>query len=201
MAKRQNYHHGDLRNALLQTALSMVEEIGIEHLSLRKVAASVGVSHAAPEHHFASMRHLHNAMAVWGFQTFVRTLGDALDHAPKDGAAMLRASRRGYLAFAKAHPNVLRLMFSSGLLDWTQQELCAAADAAWIQLLELSAPAAEHLGLTTKDQRQRLAGLVWSQIHGEAHLMIDDKLPGDDGSGGALDMATLIFGAAGRSRD
>lgn len=198
MAKRQNYHHGDLRNALLQAALTMVEDIGLERLSLRKVAASVGVSHAAPEHHFPSMRHLFNAMATWGFETFVRTLAEEIGKAPRQGAEILRAARRGYLAFAKAHPNVLRLMFSSGHLDWSAAELCAAADAAWNQLLELSAPAARHLGLKTEGERRRLAGLIWSQIHGEAHLMIDHKLP-DDSEAEMLDMASLIFGGVGRA--
>ena len=198
MPKRQTYHHGDLRNALLQAALTMVEEIGLEQLSLRKVAASVGVSHAAPEHHFPSMRHLFNAMAVWGFETFVQTLADEMERSPKDGAEVLRAARRGYLAFGKAHPNVLRLMFSSGRLDWTAPEICEAADAAWKQLLDLSALAAEHLGLRSENQRRRLAGLIWSQIHGEAHLMIDHKLP-EESDPGALDMALLIFGAAGES--
>jgi AcrR family transcriptional regulator len=195
MPKRSNYHHGDLRNALLQAALAMVEETGLEQLSLRKIAASVGVSHAAPEHHFPTMRHLFNAMAVWGFETFVRTIAEEMARAPADGAEILRASFRGYLAFAKAHPNVLRLMFSSGRLDWAAPELCVAADAAWAQLLELSAPAAEHLGLKTDEEKRRLAGLIWSQIHGQAHLTIDHKLPEDDGMG-SLDMATLIFGPA-----
>lgn len=195
MPKRSNYHHGDLRNALLQAALAMVEETGLEQLSLRKIAASVGVSHAAPEHHFPTMRHLFNAMAVWGFETFVRTLAQEIARSPQDGAEMLRAACRGYLAFAKAHSNVLRLMFSSGRLDWGAPELCAAADAAWAQLLELSAPAAEHLGLRTDAERQRLAGLIWSQIHGQAHLTIDHKIPDDQGVG-SLDMAMLIFGPA-----
>jgi len=198
MPKRQTYHHGDLRNALLQAALTMVEEIGLEQLSLRKIAASVGVSHAAPEHHFPSTRHLFNAMAVWGFETFVRTIAEEMDRAPKDGAEMLRAARRGYLAFARTHPNVLRLMFSSGRLDWSEPNLCDAAEAAWQQLLELSTPAARYLGLKAEDERRRLAGLVWSQIHGEAHLMIDHKLP-EESDPGALDMASLIFGAAGES--
>lgn len=198
MAKRRNYHHGDLRNALLQAALTMVEEIGLEQLSLRKIAASVGVSHAAPEHHFPSMRHLFSAMATWGFETFVRMLAEEMEKAPSQGPDILRAARRGYLAFAKAHPNVLRLMFSSGRLDWNAAELRAAAEVAWNQLLDLSAPAARHLGLETEEERRRLAGLIWSQIHGEAHLMIDQKLP-DQSEGTKLDMASLIFGTAGRA--
>jgi AcrR family transcriptional regulator len=196
MASRKNYHHGDLRNALLQAALIMVEEIGLEQLSLRKVAASVGVSHAAPEHHFPSMRHLFNAMAVWGFETFVRTLDEEMERSSRAGPETLRAARRGYLGFAKAHPNVLRLMFSSCRLDWSAADLCAAADMAWKQLLDLSAPAAAHLGMKTDAEREKLAGLVWSQIHGEAHLTIDHKLPEDNDASGSLDMAALIFGVA-----
>lgn len=198
MPRKKTYHHGDLRNALLHAALTMVEETGLEQLSMRRIAAIVGVSHAAPEHHFPSMRHLHNAMATWGFETFVRTIGEQLADAPAGGAEMLRAARRGYLQFAGAHPHVLRLMFNSGLLDWSSEELCGAADAAWRQLLELSAPAAAHLGLTTEEEQRALAGLVWSQIHGEAHLTMEKKLPAT-AAGARLDMASLIFGQFGGS--
>ncbi|MBX9454531.1 MAG: TetR/AcrR family transcriptional regulator [Rhizobium sp.] len=199
MPRKTTYHHGDLRNALLHAALIMVEETGLEQLSMRRIAASVGVSHAAPEHHFPSMRHLYNAMAIWGFETFVRTIGEQLARAPDEGAEMLRAARRGYIQFASEHPHVLRLMFNSGLLDWTAEALCGAADAAWRQLLDLSAPAAAHLGLKTEQEQRALAGLVWSQIHGEAHLLIDKKLPDVSGGGRPLDMASLIFGQFGHA--
>ena len=76
MAKRQSYHHGDLHNALLAAAVALVEEDGLEALSLRKVAARVGVSHAAPEHHFPTLRHLLNAMAITGFDLFTRSMAD-----------------------------------------------------------------------------------------------------------------------------
>lgn len=201
MASRKNYHHGNLRNALLTAALALVEENGLEGLSLRKVAARVGVSHAAPEHHFPTLRHLLNAMATIGFELFVRSIADEQAASPGTQEEQLRASARGYLAYAKAHPGLFRLMFTSNLLDWEDGVLREKAGLARRQLTELCAPAADFMGLKTEAQRVALESLVWSQVHGQAHLVIDHKLPDADDPacpnppGVPLDLATLIFGS------
>src|SRR5690349_16003682 len=130
MASRKNYHHGDLRNALLTAALAIVEENGLEGLSLRKVAARVGVSHAAPEHHFPTLRHLQNAMATIGFELFVRSIDDERAASSDSREEQLRAAARGYLAYAKAHPALFRLMFTSNLLDWNDAVLREKAGLA-----------------------------------------------------------------------
>ena len=67
---RGNYHHGNLREALVAAALDLLESEGLEALSLRKVAAQVGVSHAAPGHHFPTLRDLLTSLASVGFVRF-----------------------------------------------------------------------------------------------------------------------------------
>lgn len=197
MASRK-YHHGDLRNALLAAALALVEENGLEGLSLRKVAARVGVSHAAPEHHFPTLKHLMNAMATRGFELFTRSMADERASAPDTPVEQLRAAARGYLAYARTHPGLFRLMFTSNLLDWTDTALKEQAGLGRRQLVEICAPAADFMGLKTDGERQALESLVWSQVHGQAHLMIDRKLPDSDPDcpqpDKPLDIASLIFG-------
>lgn len=200
MPSRKTYHHGDLRNALLAAALQLVEESGLEGLSLRKVAARVGVSHAAPEHHFPTLRHLMNALATHGFMLFTRSMAEhraAADGAPE---AQMRAATEGYLAYARAHPGLFRLMFTNNLLDWEDPALCEQAALGHMQLVEICAPASDYLGLTADADRRSLEALVWSQVHGQAHLMIDEKLPDPTGPNcpqvvGPFDVAGLIFGS------
>ena len=199
MANKKTYHHGDLRNALLAAALALVEEDGLEGLSLRKVAARVGVSHAAPEHHFPTLRHLMNAMAIAGFELFTQSIADERVAAPNTPDQQMRAAARGYLGYARAHPALFRLMFTSNLLDWSDPVLQEKAGLGHMQLVEICVPAAEFMGLRTDEERRALESLVWSQVHGQAHLMIDQKLPdADDPDCPQLDrpfdIAALIFG-------
>jgi AcrR family transcriptional regulator len=199
MAPRKTYHHGDLRNALLAAALALVEESGLEGLSLRKVAARVGVSHAAPEHHFPTMRHLMNAMATAGFEMFERSMAEERARALPTPIEQLRASFRGYLSYARQHPGLFRLMFTANLLDWTDEALRGQAHLAYRQLEEVSAPAADFMGLKSNEERRALESLLWSQVHGHAHLIIDQKLPDEESvdcpfPDKPLDIAGLIFG-------
>lgn len=76
---RPNYHHGDLRAAILSEAALLVAERGADGLSLRELARSAGVSHAAPAHHFVDRRGLFTALAAQGFGCWPRrspTRGD-----------------------------------------------------------------------------------------------------------------------------
>src|SRR4051812_20284622 len=91
------YHHGDLREALLRTAWNLVSRRGVEALSLRSVADEVGVSHAAPAHHFRGKQALVDALRAEAWLRFA----SALEAAEESG---LRALGRTYVAFAMEHP-------------------------------------------------------------------------------------------------
>jgi AcrR family transcriptional regulator len=199
MAVKDSYHHGSLRAALLDAALELLEAEGLEQLSLRKVAGKVGVSHAAPAHHFPTLRHLLNGLATIGFQRFDASMSHARACASADPAAQLRAAEAGYLDFSRTNPALFRLMFTAALLDWSDADLVAAARPTREQLSQVCAPAVAKQGL--KDDRQRLAleHMVWSQIHGRAHLLIDNKIaeigcePEFSSPDTPLDLAALLF--------
>ncbi len=198
MARQKSYHHGDLRQALIDTGLTMLEEHGLEGLTLRKLAARVGVSHAAPEHHFPTLRHLMTAFAVEGFRLFAASMRSAMATAPGDPAEQLRAASRGYLAFASTRPHLFRLMFTANRLDWDDPTLGPPANAAHAVLEEISLPVAKRMKLDTPEGRAAVEQLVWSQIHGHAHLMIDGKLQRDNGTGhepfvAPLDLASVLL--------
>jgi AcrR family transcriptional regulator len=197
MTEKPAYHHGDLRNALIAAALDILEKQGIQGLTLRGVAARAGVSHAAPAHHFPSIKSLVTQLCTIGFLRFHESIGLECAAAAQDAPSQLRAANKGYMAFATSQPELFRLMFSTPASDWTDPDLCAASMLARRQLAEVCGPASDALGLTSADDRQRLERLVWSCAHGHAHLLIEGRLTGHGPESGSdiMDVASLIFSA------
>ena len=194
------YHHGSLREALAQAGLDMLERDGLEALSLRSLAAAVGVSHAAPAHHFGTAKGLRSALAAIGYQRFAEGMRLARAAAALSGPeAQMRAAASAYLAFAQGHPALFRLMFTQALLDWSDLALQEHAGTARRQLSEICEPAAARLGVVDPQARTALEHLVWSSVHGRAHLAIDGQLSpalpaGPDQPREAPDLPALLFG-------
>ena len=110
MTEPHSYHHGDLRNALLQSARRQLEEHGFENVSVAKAAAEAGVSVAAPYRHFADRAALLGELAAIGFGE----LAEALGAVPAHGGPRERMIQSGvaYLQYADEHPQMFRLMFT-----------------------------------------------------------------------------------------
>jgi AcrR family transcriptional regulator len=111
-----NYHHGDLRAALVRAAAAEIERGGYENLSLRELAESLGVSRAAPYRHFTDRRALLAAVAADGFERLTAAYRKATSSG-KTPRARLAAAGRGYLKYAAERPQTFRLMFVSDLLS------------------------------------------------------------------------------------
>src|SRR3954451_10508420 len=113
------YHHGDLRRALLDTALEAIAEHGPVAISLRDLAGRAGVSHAAPTHHFRDKTGLLTALAAegWGL------LADALEAVPDRDFSELGVS---YVVFATSHPAHFAVMRAPGLARRAAPALTAA---------------------------------------------------------------------------
>ncbi|MBI2255448.1 MAG: WHG domain-containing protein [Proteobacteria bacterium] len=179
MARKTSYHHGNLRAALLKAALEILEREGLAGLTLRKVAARARVSHAAPAHHFPTLKALETALATIAFERFRDAMATARAAAANDAAAQISAAGEGYLTFARENPALFRLMFVESQLDWSDAALKEAATASFQQLVEITAPFADQLGLASEADRAELQRLVWANAHGFAHLYIDGKMPAD----------------------
>jgi AcrR family transcriptional regulator len=111
VAGRENhYHHGDLRNALVEAALRLIAEHGAQALTLRAAARAAGVSPAAPYRHFADKEALLAAVAEDGFEKLSRRMRAAARGA-SDAAARLLAIGEAYVAFARAHSAHFHVMF------------------------------------------------------------------------------------------
>jgi AcrR family transcriptional regulator len=173
-AKPESYHHGDLRNALLAAAEAVLAERGVEGFTLRECARRAGVSHAAPAHHFVDVTGLLSALAALGFETLTLSMRQAREGVEEPGAR-LRAIGRGYVAFARAHPERFRLAFSWHRLNHQDPALQIAGKAAFAELeaairLVAKAPAVPLEG-------ELLARLInaWSVVHGFAHLLLQGQ--------------------------
>jgi AcrR family transcriptional regulator len=185
MPTKDRYHHGNLRQALLEAGVELLKERGIDGLKLRAVAARAGVSHAAPAHHFPHLRSLLTALAALAFERFAAAMREERARAPATAIEQVRAAERGYVRFVRENPDLFRLMFQSSRLDWGDEVLKAAATAARRQLSEVSGPVAEALGDVSPAGRRAAELLVWSSVHGYAHLLLEGQLqatmrdPGD----------------------
>lgn len=193
---RDHYHHGDLRNALVTAALELLERDGLERLSLRALSAAVGVSHAAPTHHFGTLKGLRTTLATVGYERFTAAMEEACRQASADPVDQMRAAERGYLTFAKGQPALFRLIFSGDLLAWDEPGLQQQARAARAHLSQVCAPVAALLGLGDPVARLALEQLVWSHAHGQAHLAIDGQFgstsTGCEGQAGGPSPADLL---------
>jgi len=193
------YHHGDLRNALLQAGLEILDKDGIGAVTLRAIAARSGVSHAAPAHHFGNVKGLMTALATIAFDRLHASIQAALDAAAKQTVEQVRAAGRGYLGFAMSNPGLFRLMFASSLLDHTDPELRRAGDRAYQQLLSVAAPAAALRGCHSEDDLSAVALQMWCTVHGFAHLLLEGQISAAPGGGSPAsrlpDVAELLLGS------
>ncbi|MFN7132092.1 MAG: TetR/AcrR family transcriptional regulator, partial [Myxococcales bacterium] len=111
--KGDSYHHGDLRRALLDGALALLQDEGVGALSLREVARRAGVTHAAPYRHFESKEELIAAVAEEGFHTLRDEMRDAMAAHEGDPRRRLEACGVAYVLFAVGHPAHFGVMWSS----------------------------------------------------------------------------------------
>ena len=162
-SKARPYHHGDLRNGLLDAARIILEEEDLSQLTLRAVARKAGVSHAAPYRHFPNHEALLVELSLEGFRELRQMVADA---AKAPGADSDRTAHIGaaYMRFVAKRPAVARLMFGGQLPNREKfPELGDAADAVGTEISNaLPDPA---LGLA-----------VWSAVHGLAMLVLENVI-------------------------
>ena len=175
-AAERRYHHGDLRQALIAVAETLLAEKGVEGFTLRECARRAGVSPAAPAHHFGNMTGLLTAIATLGFEG----LADAMesDAAASDGTAeeRLKAISRGYIRFALAHPARFRVIFGRFPLDHGDAALASAGKHAF-DILAQTIAAQPGNSEPLDEQAQADLVFAWSTVHGFANLALDGQMP------------------------
>jgi AcrR family transcriptional regulator len=170
---RKTYHHGSLRRTLIEVAVNVIAKRGVDALNLRELAARLGVTAAAPYHHFPSRRDLLAGIAEEGFEKFEALLIAERDAAPLDATARLEALGRGYVNFAVANPGYFRVMFhgDANASGPTQPGLRG------FHILQDAVVACQEAGVAPQGDPAPLVLTAWSAVHGFATLWVDGALP------------------------
>ena len=181
--KKGAYHHGNLRRALLDSALAMVEKEGPRGVSLRAVARLAGVSPAAPYRHFAGKEGLLAAVAEEGFRALEAKMQTASQETRGLALAEFRAIGFAYVHFAASNPSHFRVMFGPEVSDKTEHSsLKESADRA-SQIIADAITNCQRPGLEGGDtDPQRLFISAWSTFHGLATLIVDGQFKSSVGS-------------------
>lgn len=167
-AAARRYHHGNLRAALLAAAEEEIQAVGPAQLSLRELARRVGVSHAAPAHHFGDKRGVFTALAAEGFRLLHQRTTPEL----AGPGALLHTGQR-YVEFALDHPAHFAVMFDATLLDDTDPDLVRERTTAFDVLFEAVGAATGATG----DELAMQAMTAWVVVHGLATLWLTGNLP------------------------
>lgn len=160
----KDYHHGNLREALLEAAAEEIATAGLAAMSVRKVAARVGVTHPAASHHFGDKTGLLTALAATGH----RTLAQALRAERAAGGTLLDLGT-AYVRFAHDHRPLFEVMFRPDLLHADDVELQAAQAASRAELRGAS-------GARANARQRRVAQGAWSFVHGFTTLWLSGNL-------------------------
>lgn len=163
------YHHGNLRAALIDAGLEIIEEKGVRALTLRELASRVGVSRMAPYRHFQDKETLLAAICESGFAQFADSLETARDAAGPAFAARLSAMAVAYVRFAAEHRAYYEAMFS------VKRESEVASRS--FQVLRETIEAGQESGEVRGGDSTALARVVWALVHGISTLNLDQDFP------------------------
>lgn len=172
------YHHGALREAMLRVAERILQEEGIEGLTLRRAAREAGASHAAPKNHFGDLTGLLSELAAVGFRKISAAITEEAGEAGSASERRLSLGR-GYLKFARENPALFLLMFRSHRLDHGNPILKEAVRGAFDALIVSvvgGSPDKERSEFSLSEAA-RITN-AWAKVHGLAMLLIDGQLSG-----------------------
>lgn len=167
---RRSYHHGNLREALIEGALRLIAEKGPAGFTIAEAARSAGVSPAAPYRHFRDRDDLLADVARLGFERLARALEKAWNEGRSEPIRAFERMGRAYLAFAREEPALYAAMFESGTPSDASPELRAAADHAFNVLRNAADAVCATLPAGDRPPALMMALHVWALSHGLASL-------------------------------
>jgi len=175
---KQAYHHGNLRESLVETALEMVENEGVESITLRELTKRLGTSRSALYRHFDSKEALIQEVIRAGFEQFDDVITPTLLQKEFDVVTRLSNMGQAYIDFALNKPAIFRMIFGNEFQE-TREENCDINDKSqgtgFHSLVALIAEGQER-NIFKKDDPVLQATVVWSMIHGLAILLIDGHI-------------------------
>ncbi|MFJ3404246.1 TetR/AcrR family transcriptional regulator [Promicromonospora sp. NPDC090134] len=196
--KRETYHHGSLREELVEACVRLIETEGIAAVSLRRVAREAGVSPGAPYHHFADRAALLSAISARGFELLTQDLlGAGGRPGTTSGGDEVARTAAAYVAFARRHPGHFQVMFRPELSEPEKHPAVQEAGDAALQVLT------DLVGRLGVSDPQALGITLWALGHGLASLTLDGLLAqkAEVWDTDADDLLSRAVGQIGRSVD
>jgi AcrR family transcriptional regulator len=167
-----SYHHGNLRLALLNAAIAQIKEVGVEKLSLRGIARTVGVSQTAPYRHFRDKNELLAEIATQAFlDLYTTTSKDIRDD--KSASDNIKVTGSTYLAFAIDNPEKYKLMFGPSIQCRSDYPKMVSAGDTLFDVLIGQVERGITEGIFLEGCPMVLANTLWTHAHGLASLTID----------------------------
>ena len=171
------YHHGNLREALLEAAERALENGGLQSMSLRELSRELGVTHASPRRHFADKQDLIDALAVRGFERMDAILSRAAKNDKQVFKTRLTKFARAYVGFALKHPALCGLMFDAKHRPGAPKELLQASEKAFSHGRALFADG-QASGQVVEGDPNRLALVAYASLQGLISISTDGKFKG-----------------------
>ncbi|MCH5376560.1 MAG: TetR/AcrR family transcriptional regulator [Planctomycetes bacterium] len=169
MVKR-GYHHGNLRQALIDAALDLIEAKGPTGFTLSEAAKQAGVTPAAVYRHFEGREDLIAEAARQGFEMFAELMQYAYDKGQPSALAAFESTGRAYLAFARKHPGHYIAMFESGISVNRTPELATASAQAREVLERAAADLSQHIPPDKRPPASMFSAHIWALSHGVVEL-------------------------------
>ncbi len=176
MPKKKTYHHGDLKNALVEAGAEILSKEGVSGLSLRKVAQKAGVSHAAPYAHFADKQALIAAISTEGYHRLYEAIDAAGQRYAGDPLRQLVEGAWAYVQFALNDPDHFKITLS-GVVEKEKDypafvEVSRQSFALVVQIVE----ACQKAGVLNRGPSDLIAVSLWSLIHGFVSLILEGQI-------------------------
>lgn len=168
--KKRGYHHGNLRQALVEAALQLIEKKGPEGFVLSEAAKQAGVTPAAVYRHFSGKEDLIAEAARQGYEIFTDVMQFAYDSGQPSALAAFEATGRAYLAFARKYPGHYIAMFESGVSVNHTAELAAIATKARGVLEKAASELSQHIPPEKRPPASMFSAHIWAMSHGVVEL-------------------------------
>jgi AcrR family transcriptional regulator len=175
METRNTYHHGDLKNALIQAGIEILAQEGVGGLTLRKVAKKAGVSHAAPYAHFADKQALIAAISTEGFNRLYAQIEEAVQQHAGDPLRQLVEVAWAYVQFARRDPAHFKITLSGVLEKEKDYPACVEISQRSFQQVVQLVETCQAAGVLKPGPSDLMAASLWSAVHGFTALHLEGQ--------------------------
>ncbi len=167
---KRGYHHGNLRQALIDAALELIEQRGPTGFTLSEAAKRAGVTPAAVYRHFEGREDLIAEAAHQGYDIFAELMEFAYESGQPSALKAFEATGRAYLAFARKYPGHYIAMFESGISVNRTPELAHAANRANGVLERAASDLSQHIPADKRPPASMFSAHIWAMSHGVVEL-------------------------------